>query len=473
MIERIYEQYIKTRTVVTDSRHITPGCIFFALKGDHFDGNAFAEQALRDGAALCVIDNPGYRVDDERCLLVESSLKVLQELARYHRQQMTIPVIGITGTNGKTTTKELVNAVLSKKYRTHATQGNYNNHLGVPLTILSTPADTEVLIVEMGANHPFEIDALCKIANPEFGLITNVGKAHLEGFGSFKGVVKTKCELYTHLAARAGVIFVDAANDILMERAEKMSVLPSSPTILQGMTPAIPTVTPTDYSGELVPRGVNMPMASVVTYGQGTGAEFPGTLSGADPYLKFSFADEEGAMLETSTQLIGGYNFVNAMAAVAVGRYFEVPAGDIRDAIAEYHPTNNRSQVKHTAHNCIIMDCYNANPSSMQVAVENFAALKPQHEYAAKVAILGSMRELGGDSEREHEKLLKQVKSCRFDKVILVGEEMAKASRKLGGVWFSDVEGAKKYLAEQPVEGATVLLKGSNGNKMWLLEEVL
>ena len=329
-IEQLYAEYLKRRDVTTDSRKVREGSIFFALKGDNFDGNLFAASALEQGAALCVIDNPECKVDD-RCVVVDDVLKTLQELARYHRSQLTVPVIGITGTNGKTTTKELLAAVLSKRYRVHATQGNFNNHIGVPLTLLSMPADAEILIVEMGANHPGEIDFLCNIANPEFGLITNVGKAHLEGFGSFKGVIRTKTELYKHLAAMAGVIFVNSDNEILMERAEKMSQLPSSPSVLPGVIPSIPGTKPSDYTDDFKVRGVNMPMASVVTYGSSETAECKGAFVSADPYMKFYFEDDDN-VYTVQSQLIGAYNYDNAMAAVCVGRYFGVELFDIKTA---------------------------------------------------------------------------------------------------------------------------------------------
>lgn len=469
--EQLYIEYLKTRTVTTDSRHITPGCLFFALKGDHFDGNAFATQALADGAALSIVDDPAAATDD-RCVLVDNVLSALQDLARYHRAQLSIPVIGITGTNGKTTTKELVHAVLAKRYRTHATQGNFNNHLGVPLTLLSMPADTEMLIVEMGANHPFEIDFLCRIANPEFGLITNVGKAHLEGFGSFKEVVKTKCELYRHLAAMAGTIFVDADNPILTERAEAMAVLPASPAVLQGIVPAFQTVTPTDYTN-LIPRGVNMPMASVIPYGSAASAEFKGAFVSADPYLKFYFEDDDN-VYTVQTQLLGSYNFSNAMAAVAVGRYFGVELFDIKTALEEYCPVNNRSQYKRTGRNELVLDCYNANPSSMKVAVDNFAAMHKDH----KVVILGGMKELGAESRKEHKALLEQVVETGFERVFLVGDEFRQAlddlKRPAENIsLFADTEAARDYFRQSPLAGNTVLVKGSNSNRLWQLEEVL
>ncbi len=466
-IEQLYSEYLKSRDVTTDSRNVKEGSIFFALKGDNFDGNTFAPSALEKGAALCVVDNPKYNVD-ERCLLVGNVLETLQELARYHRSKLIIPVIGITGTNGKTTTKELVNAVLSKRYRTWATHGNFNNHIGVPLTLLSMPADTEIAIVEMGANHMGEIDFLCNIANPDFGLITNVGKAHLEGFGSFKGVVHTKTELYKHLAAMAGVIFVNADNEILMERAEKYSVLPSSPSVLPGFVPAFPGATPTDYTPDFKPRGVNLPMASVVTYGSKIESEYKGSFVSADPYMKFYFEDGDH-VYTVQSHLLGAYNFDNAMAAVCVGRYFEVDLFDIKTAIEEYQPSNNRSQFKRTERNALILDCYNANPSSMQVAIDNFVKYKGVN----KVAILGSMKELGSESKNEHRSLVERLLKAQFSKVMLIGDEFSPWANTDGIQWFRDSGQALDYLNANPIEGATILLKGSNSNKLWTLETVL
>ena len=466
-IEELYQEYLKSRTVTTDSRKITPGCIFFGLKGENVDGNMFAGQALSQGASVCVVDRPECKVDD-RCILVDDSLKTLQELARYHRSQLNIPVVGITGTNGKTTTKELVHAVLSKRYVTYATQGNFNNHLGVPLTILAIPADAEIAIVEMGANHPGEIDFLCKIANPDFGLITNVGKAHLEGFGSFKGVVYTKTELYKHLAAMAGVIFVNADNDILMERAEKLSQLPSTPSVLPGFVPSFPGVTPTFYTDDFVPRGVNLPMASVVTYGSSERAEYKGAFVSADPYLKFYFEDGD-QVYTVQSHLIGGYNFDNAMAAVAVGRYFNVELFDIKTAIEEYQPSNNRSQYKQTSRNELILDCYNANPSSMEVAVKNFISMKA----CKKMVILGGMRELGGETANAHKALFKMLQEGGFEIMVLIGEEFRFAAGSDKVMWFADSQAALEWLNGNPLSGFTILLKGSNSNKLWLLEKAL
>jgi UDP-N-acetylmuramoyl-tripeptide--D-alanyl-D-alanine ligase len=431
-VEQIYQVYLQSRTVTTDSRNITPGCLFFAFKGEKFDGNAFAPQALAQGAALCVISDGRYRVDD-RCVVVPDVLATLQALAKHHRQQMAVPVIGITGTNGKTTTKELVNAVLSRRYRTHATQGNHNNHLGVPLTLLATPANAEVAIVEMGANHPGEIAFLCGIADPDFGLITNVGRAHLEGFGSFEGVIKTKTELYRHLAAKGGKAFVNANNEILVREAAACHL-------------------------------------ETIGYGDCEAAQVRGHLVGSDPYMKFYMEDGDN-VYSIQSQLLGNYNFDNAMAAAAVGRFFRVDYWDIKEAIEEYVPSNNRSQYKDTGRNVLILDCYNANPSSMGVALDNFESL----QRSGKVAMLGGMRELGAESRAEHEKIVARLTARTDMKAVLVGAEFEfvqqKGSDRL--LWFADVQAAVKYFEQNPLSGCTVLLKGSNGTRMWELEKVL
>lgn len=430
MLESLYQTYLKSRRVTTDSRQITPGCLFFAFKGETFDGNAFAPQALEQGAALCVINDPQYKVDD-RCIVVPDVLATLQELARHHRAQLTIPIIGITGTNGKTTTKELVHAVLSKRYRTHATAGNFNNHLGVPLTLLSIPADTQMAIVEMGANHPGEIAALCHIADPDFGLITNVGRAHLEGFGSFEGVIQTKTELYRHLASKKGAAFVNADNDILISQAALCRL-------------------------------------DTVTYGSSEQAHVRGNLVGSDPYMKFYIEDGD-SVYTIQSQLLGNYNFDNAMAAAAVGRYFHVDLWDVKEAIEQYLPTNNRSQYKETGRNTLFLDCYNANPSSMKVALDNFEALPKNN----KVAMLGGMKELGEESQKEHEAIVNRLLAHPEICAVLIGPEFAFAEENPSIQYFPDSDVAVAYFAKHPLSGATVLLKGSNGTRMWKLEEVL
>lgn len=435
-IDTLYQQYLKSRTITTDSRKITPGCIFFAFKGESFDGNAFAPQALEKGAAYCVISDEKYATDP-RCILVPDVLTTLQELALHHRKQQHIPFIGITGTNGKTTTKELVNAVLSKKYRTHATAGNYNNHLGVPLTLLAMPENTEIAIIEMGANHPGEIEFLCNIARPTCGLITNCGKAHLEGFGSFEGVVKTKTELYRFLdGQKECTLFVNNDNEILMNEAGKLDATTGA--------------------------------KRTITYGSAEEARVKGSYVGSDPYMKFYFEDGDN-VYTVQSQLLGGYNFDNAMAAVAVGQFFGVEMFDIKEAIQEYTPSNNRSQYKETASNALFLDCYNANPSSMKVAIDNFAALKREH----KIVFLGGMKELGDDSAQEHKELVSRLLSADFEKIVLVGPEFkdfAGSDAKIE--WYASSSDAKDYYAAHPISGATILLKGSNSNKMWLLEEV-
>lgn len=436
MIDTLYSTYLKSRTVTTDSRAITPGCIFFAFKGETFDGNAFAPQALEQGAALCVISDERYKVD-ERCIVVEDVLTTLQQLATLHRSHLTIPIIGITGTNGKTTTKELVHAVLAKKYRTHATQGNFNNHLGVPLTLLAIPADAEMAIVEMGANHPGEIAALCKIAQPDFGLITNVGRAHLEGFGSFEGVIRTKTELYRHLVSRKGHAFVNSDNDILTSQAASI--------------------------------GLN-----TLSYGASEKAQTRGHLVGSDPYMKFYIEDGDN-VYSIQSQLLGNYNFDNAMAAAAVGRYFRVDLWDIKEAIEQYAPANKRSQYKESGRNVLFLDCYNANPSSMKVALDNFTALPREN----KVAMLGGMKELGTDSRKEHEtivtRLIESIAAGTLSQAVLVGPEFQGMNEGHEEVvqWFENVGEAVKHYTAAPLSGATVLLKGSNSTKMWLLEDIL
>lgn len=430
MIEQLYQTYLQSRKVTTDSRAITSGCIFFAFKGEKFDGNAFAPQALEQGAALCVISDPQYKVND-RCIVVDDVLATLQQLATYHRQQLTIPVIGITGTNGKTTTKELVNAVLSRRYHTHATQGNFNNHLGVPLTLLSIPANCEIAIVEMGANHPGEIATLCQIAQPDYGLITNVGRAHLEGFGGFEGVVRTKTELYQHLVAHQGTAFVNADNGILTDKARDFGL-------------------------------------ATFTYGASDHAQIRGHLVGSDPYMKF-YMEEGDNVYSIQSQLLGNYNFDNTMAATAVGQYFHVEMWDIKEAIEQYIPSNNRSQYKQTARNTLFLDCYNANPSSMKVALDNFEALPKEN----KIAMLGGMHELGSESQHEHETIVNRLLACPTLHAVLVGEEFEFAKSHNRILWFPCVEEAVAHFTSHPVSGATILLKGSNTTCMWKMEEVL
>jgi len=429
MIDKLYNAYLASRHVTTDSRAITPGCIFFAFRGANFDGNAFAPQALEQGAALCVISDPQYKVDD-RCIVVPDVLATLQELAREHRRHLTIPVIGITGTNGKTTTKELVHAVLARRYKTSATAGNFNNHLGVPLTILAIPADTQIAIVEMGANHPGEIAGLCSIADPDCGLITNVGRAHLEGFGSFDGVIRTKTELYRHLAAKNGLVFVNADNEHLMPIAKNI-----------------------DHH---------------LTYGSSAEADTRGTYVGSDPYMHFYFEVGDN-VYNTHSHLLGAYNFDNAMAAVAVGLHFGVEPWDIKEAIEAYTPANQRSQWKETANNNLYLDCYNANPSSMAAALRAFSDIKAPH----KAAIIGAMRELGSTSPEEHQRLVDTLDKSHLDYCLLIGPEFDGISLTNNTKHVNTTEEAITLLKEWGPKGYTILIKGSNSNRLWTLEEFL
>ena len=428
-IKEIYDLFRKSGSITTDSRQIGEGTMFFALKGATFDGNTFVAEAFTKGASYCVIDNPQYRISD-RCILVDNVLQTMQQLATYHRRQFHIPVLAITGTNGKTTTKELVTAVLRKRYRTHATQGNFNNHLGVPITLLTMPLDTQIAVVEMGANHPGEIDFLCHITEPDFGLITNVGKAHLEGFGSFEGVINTKTELYRYLAGKGGQVFVNADDEILMQHSQSLHR---------------------------------------VTYGQAADADAKGSYVGANPYMKFYFENGDN-VYSVQTNLLGGYNLANAMAAVCVGKHFGVELFDIKEALEAYTPTNSRSQFKQTERNKLFLDCYNANPSSMKAAVENFGNMHCQNA----VVMLGGMKELGPTSEQEHRNVVEMAQSFGFSKMVFVGEEFAFVKGLADNVlWFATSQDAKQYFADNPLNDCTILIKGSNSTKMGILEDSL
>ena len=374
MIETIYQHFTKVYRISTDSRKIEDGAVFFALKGENFDANDFALQVAEEGKASLVIADRKDLPKHERILIVDDTLKALQQLAQYHRQQMKATVIGITGTNGKTTTKELVSAVLAKKYRLIHTMGNLNNHIGVPLTLLSIKPDTEMAVVEMGANHPGEIADLCLLSDPDFGLITNVGKAHLEGFGSFEGVIETKTALYRHVKANGQAVFVNRMNGILWQRSE----------------------------------GQNR-----ISYGCHCDADYPVEQGPCNPYLSVKWQEQE-----VRTRLVGVYNFENVAAAIAVGSYFGVKKEDIIEALESYTPTNSRSQVIDTEKNHIIMDAYNANPTSMQAALRNFANICGERH----LLILGDMRELGSASEEEHRNILNLMKELGFKEAYLVGQ---------------------------------------------------
>jgi UDP-N-acetylmuramoyl-tripeptide--D-alanyl-D-alanine ligase len=412
----------------TNSRNIIPDSMFFALKGENFDGNKFVKQSLDSGCAFAVSDDAGNE-GIHGCIIVDNVLKTLQDLAEYHRTEFEIPVLAVTGTNGKTTTKELVNAVLSAKYRTVCTEGNLNNHIGLPLTLLKINEHTEIAIVEMGANHPGEIVALCEIAHPRMGLITNIGKAHLEGFGSEEGIRKTKGELYDYLEKNRGVIFYNSDDETLCAMVEKT----------QGTT--------------LVKYGKTLMDAKMGNNGL---------------LLGFSTAEPE---MTVNTRLAGEYNLNNALAAIAVGRHFDVPAEDTVSALAEYKPSTNRSQLVKTLNNTVIMDAYNANPSSMEAAICNFAKLEAEN----KLLMLGDMLELGDDSLAEHRRtvdVIKHYKLWKKGKVILIGR-MFNQLKEDTALYFPDRNEAEEYLKDRHIKSCMILVKGSRGTGLEILLKYL
>ncbi|MGB6152814.1 MAG: UDP-N-acetylmuramoyl-tripeptide--D-alanyl-D-alanine ligase [Pricia sp.] len=413
-IEALHQRFLAHPHVCTDTRKITDDCIFFALKGDNFNGNTYAAEALRKGAALAVVDESQYAVS-VNYILVEDVLSALQELATFHRNHSTAKVIALTGSNGKTTTKELINAVLSKKYATIATVGNLNNHIGVPLTLLSITKDTEIAIVEMGANHQKEIEFLCSIARPDFGYITNFGKAHLEGFGGVEGVIKGKSELYDHLMANNGAIFMNADDSVQFEK----------------------------LGNHIKKIGFSTDKKDFYRI----------SLVGADPFVKIEVED-----LSITSQLIGSYNFTNCAAAIVMGKYFNVPLRDIKRAIENYIPKNNRSQLlEHNGHS-IILDAYNANPTSMAAALENFQGMNAER----KIAFLGDMFELGETEAIEHQGIANLAASMHFEDVFLIGENFYRTDVDLKK--FGTFEAFAEYLAKNPVEkSANILIKGSRG----------
>ncbi len=424
--KELYGIFLKHRNISTDSRQILPGCLFFALKGENFDGNKYAPAAIEAGAAFAVIDDIKYVGNST--ILVYDVLETLQQLARMHRRKYNFPVIAITGSNGKTTTKELMNAVLSKKYQVVATKGNLNNHIGVPLTLLGITDETQMAIVEMGANHQGEIAQLCEIAEPTHGLITNIGKAHLGGFGGYEGVIKAKSELYSWLRKSGGETFVNSGNPLLME-------------LTTGMKRNLYGTLASDYS-------IGRPM-------ENTGMLF----------INWVISSET---VPVETNLVGNYNFENVMAAIAVGTYFNVLAAETRSAICNYFPSNSRSQAMKTARNSIILDAYNANPTSMLAAIENLRQVKATH----KMVILGDMLELGDDSLAEHKAIAILIEDSGFEKAVLVGPDFMQVAQSKFKC-FSNSEEARAWLLTQKIENYTILLKGSRGIKMEKVLEAL
>lgn len=417
-ITELYKLYTQTYLVDTDTRKIRKGSLFFALKGDNFNGNEFAAEAIKSGASYAVIDEEKYHTLPNT-LMVGNVLETLQKLANFHRKQLALPIISLTGSNGKTTTKELINAVLSKKYVTAATAGNLNNHIGVPLTLLSMTPKTEIGIVEMGANHLKEIEFLCKIAEPTYGLITNFGKAHLEGFGSVEGVIKAKSELYDFLRLSKGTVFINTDDALQVKQSAGINAIKFNSNAIKFVE--------------------------------------------ASPFVKVQF---KNVIIES--KLIGKYNYNNIAVAVAVGNHFNVPETDIKNAIENYTPVNNRSQIIQKGTNKIILDAYNANPSSMQAALENFAQLKDKN----KVVFLGDMFELGKDSKEEHEKIAKLAVSCNFSKVFLIGKAFSTTSVKNAYVSES-FESFKNSTNYSNINNATILIKGSRGMALERLLDLL
>ena len=417
--EYLYKLFIESPGVTTDSRTIGKGYIFFALWGENYNGNKFASEALEKGASWAVIDDPLF--ETEKTILVDDCLYELQALASLHRKEMNVPVLAITGTNGKTTTKELLGDIMAKKLKVHFTKGNLNNHIGVPLTILSAPHGTEMMIIEMGASHIGEIRTLCLIANPDYGIITNIGTAHIEGFGSVDGVIKAKTELYEHLRKVNGIALYDDKNPLLSEKIFKI------------INRAVPFSDPTgiDLILEPVPSDLNLTLRA--TYHHHT--------------------------YNISTRLFGNYNLENVKAAIATGLFFGVEMEDIVDAVENYQPANNRSQINITKNNTLICDSYNANPTSMYLALESFTGIQADR----KIVILGDMLELGEKSEEEHIKLLNELHSYKAEKVFLVGTVFRKVSTNSGFKSFSDVNNLMDFLKSEPIKGKTILIKGSRG----------
>jgi UDP-N-acetylmuramoyl-tripeptide--D-alanyl-D-alanine ligase len=455
--QQLYQLYLQHPVISTDTRKIAAGSLFFALKGDKFDANTFAQQAIAAGAAYAVIDNPEYQLGDEY-LLVADVLTALQDLARHHRRQLSIPVIGLTGTNGKTTTKELINAVLSQHFKTQATQGNLNNHIGVPLTILTIDASHQVAVIEMGANHQKEIELLCTIAQPSHGLITNVGKAHLEGFGGVEGVKKGKGELYDYLA-KSGSPEVGKSASLAGQQVANAVFVNSDDQTLLDMAAA-------------------RKLGNVVYYGTNTIDDLvSGELVENSPLLALEYTNNKtGQSYTVKTQLTGAYNLHNILAAIAIGSYFNIPAAQINAGIEGYQPKNNRSQIVKTESNTLICDYYNANPSSMFVAIENVGKLQAPR----KVLILGDMFEMGPESAAEHASVIQKALDTPVDERIFIGKDFAAAAQSIDhGLWtmgqntcYATAEDAIAALKASPITHSTILIKGSRGMALERLVEL-
>lgn len=417
--EELYNIFIKHPSVQTDTRKLKPGDVFFALKGDHFNGNAFAKQAINEGAIYAVIDEKEFEIPG-KTILVDDVLEALQQLAGYHRKQFAIPFLAITGSNGKTTTKELIHSVLSSSFKTYTTEGNLNNQIGIPLTILKIKSDAEIVVIEMGANHLKEIESYCKIALPTHGIITNCGKAHLEGFGGVAGVRKGKGELFDYLRSQNGTAFVMWDYDYLQDMSKGIS--------------------------------------KIIKYGSAE-ADVEGQVVKSEPFLDVTI--NKGVKISSiKTQLVGEYNLPNVLAAVAVGKYFNVPDDKIKAAIENYSPSNSRSQLLEKGTNKIILDAYNANPSSMKLAIENFAGLTADN----KVLMLGAMAELGDESLEEHKAIVDIIQQGKWKAVVLVGGDFLKIQHPYTS--FTNTAEAKEWLQQQHFENTYLLIKGSRSMQM-------
>ena len=439
-IKELYKLYQQHPQITTDSRDCPEGSIFLALKGESFNGNIFAESAIEKGCAYAIIDEPEYKKDD-RFILVDNCLQTFKDLAREHRRQFDIPIIGITGTNGKTTTKELIRAVLSECYNVMATEGNFNNDVGVPKTLFRLNKDHDIAVVEMGASHPGDIKTLVDAAEPNCGLITNVGRAHLQGFGSFEGVCKTKGELYDFLCAHECPVFVNRDNEHLMQMINER----------------------------------RKPETDIYYYGQSDNSDIliRGEVVSCAPFLKFRWREQDAdagytsEWLTVQTHLIGAYNLDNMLAAITIGYVNNIPFDKINHALENYVPTNNRSQLTETEHNHLIVDAYNANPTSMKAAIDNFRLM----EVSPKMAILGMMGELGDVSQEEHQKIITLLEEAHFNEVWLVGSEFQKANSSFRT--FANVDEVKATIAQQQPTGRYILIKGSNSTKLFQLPELL
>lgn len=417
-IEEIYKIYRQYPSIQTDSRKIEKDDIFFALKGPNFNGNQFAEQALNAGAAYVVADE-FVGVEDERIIHVNDVLETLQQVAKFHREQFSIPFIAITGSNGKTTTKELLHAVLSTTYKTYTTKGNLNNHIGIPLTILKIKGDAEIAVIEMGANHQHEIEGYCQYAEPTHGLITNIGKAHLEGFGGEEGVKKGKGELFDYLKKNNGTIFVNTDDVAVFD--------------------------------------LSKPISNLIFYGSKS-EDANGIIVQNDPFIEIKIEDKNPFTIQTN--LVGSYNLANVLAAVCVGKYFKIDVAKIKNAIENYYPSNSRSQLIRKDSNSIILDAYNANPGSMKAAIENFAKMKGDK----KILLLGSMMELGTGSRKEHEAIISLIGQHKWNAVVLVGKNFNEIKNNF--INFENAEQAKGWLKDQKFENAQLLIKGSRSMQM-------